>query len=55
MGSSAQWYGMKLVSGSFKLELAQFLELQSFSQFTADLGESTKLILAQGLRLQAIT
>merc|ERR1712032_795080 len=38
VGSAAQWYGMKLVAGSYKLELAQFAELQSFSQFAADLG-----------------
>jgi len=33
---------MKLVAGSYKLELAQYIELQSFSQFAADLGEETK-------------
>jgi len=36
VGSAAQWDGMKLVAGSYKLELAQFVELQSFSQFAAD-------------------
>ena len=51
MGSAAQWDGMKLVAGSYKLELAQFFELQSFSQFAADLGEETKKRLARGLRL----
>merc|ERR1711972_779567 len=39
VGSVAQWDSMKLVAGSYKLELAQFVELQSFSQFAADLGE----------------
>ena len=29
VGSSAQWDGMKLISGSYKLDLAQFVELQS--------------------------
>jgi F-type H+-transporting ATPase subunit alpha len=42
---------MKLVAGSYKLELAQFAELQSFSQFAADLGEDTKARLARGKRL----
>jgi F-type H+-transporting ATPase subunit alpha len=42
VGSAAQWVGMKLVAGSYKLELVQFIELQSFSQFAADLGEETK-------------
>jgi F-type H+-transporting ATPase subunit alpha len=51
VGSAAQWYGMKLVAGSIKLELAQFVELQSFSQFVADLGEETKKRLATGRSL----
>jgi F-type H+-transporting ATPase subunit alpha len=51
VGSVAQWDGMKLVAGSYKLELAQFVELQSFSQFAADLGEETKYRLARGSRL----
>merc|ERR1719350_2604284 len=51
VGSAAQWDGMKLVAGSYKLELAQFVELQSFSQFAADLGDETKKRLARGLRL----
>lgn len=48
VGSAAQWDGMKLVAGSNKLELAQFVELQSFSQFAADLGLETKNRLAKG-------
>ena len=48
VGSSAQWYGMKLVSGSYKLTLAQFAELQAFSQFTSDVQDDTKQRLAQG-------
>lgn len=48
VGSSAQWNGMKLVAGSFKLELAQFVELQAFSQFSSDLGEETKERLRKG-------
>jgi len=51
VGSAAQWYGMKLVAGSYKLELAQFVELQSFSQFAADLGEQTTYRLARGQSL----
>jgi len=54
VGSAAQWYGMKLVAGSLKLELAQFVELQSFSQFAADLGEETKNRLARGRSLVEI-
>ena len=42
VGSSAQWVGMTLVSGSSKLEVAQFFELQAFAQFSSDLGADTK-------------
>ena len=51
VGSSAQWSGMKLVAGSFKLELAQFVELQSFSQFSSDLGDETIKRLNRGKTL----
>ena len=39
---------MKLVAGSYKLELSQFIELQSFSEFTTDVGQETKNRLAKG-------
>ena len=51
VGSIAQWDSMKLVAGFYKLELAQFIELQSFSQFVADLGKETKERLTKGRRL----
>lgn len=51
VGSTAQWNGMKLVGGQYKLELSQFIELQSFSQFAADLGTETKARLSRGLQL----
>ena len=51
VGSIAQWDRMKLVASSYKLELAQFIELQSFSQFVADLGKETKNRLTKGRRL----
>jgi len=51
VGSIAQWDRMKLVAGFYKLELAQFVELQSFSQFVADLGKETKYRLTKGRRL----
>ncbi len=54
MGSIAQWDRMKLVAGFYKLELAQFIELQSFSQFVADLGKETKNRLTKGRRLVEI-
>ena len=51
VGSAAQWESMKLVAGRIKLELAQYTELQSFSQFVADLGKDTKKRLMQMKRL----
>ena len=51
VGSAAQWDGMRLVSGSYKLELAQYIELQAFSQFASDLGEDTKVRLLRGGQL----
>jgi F-type H+-transporting ATPase subunit alpha len=54
VGSIAQWYGMKLVAGFYKLELAQCIELQSFSQFVADLGKETKNRLTKGRSLLEI-
>ena len=38
----------------YKLELAQFIELQSFSQFASDLGQESKNRLTKGLRLVEI-
>ncbi len=54
VGCIAQWSRMKLVAGFYKLELAQFIELQSFSQFVGDLGKQTKDRLTKGLRLVEI-
>ena len=54
VGSIAQWYGMKLVAGNYKLQLAQFIELQSFSQFASDLGKETTSRLTLGLSLVEI-
>jgi F-type H+-transporting ATPase subunit alpha len=51
VGSVAQWDGIKLVGSSYKLELAQFAELQSFTGFTADLGKETLDRLTRGLKL----
>lgn len=51
VGSSAQVKAMKQVSGSLKLELAQYRELQAFSQFGSDLDPATKATLDHGERL----
>ena len=50
VGSSAQIKAMKKVSGTLKLDLAQFRELEAFSQFGSDLDEGTKKQLERGKR-----
>jgi F-type H+-transporting ATPase subunit alpha len=50
VGSSAQIKAMKKVSGTLKLDLAQFRELEAFSQFGSDLDEATKNQLERGKR-----
>ena len=42
---------MKKVSGSIKLELAQYREMEAFAQFASDLDASTQRLLARGARL----
>ena len=51
VGSQAQIKGIKQVSRSLKLELAQYRELQAFSQFGSDLDKDTKIILEHGKRV----
>ena len=43
---------MKQVAGKLKLELAQFAELEAFSQFASDLDQATQNELARGTRLR---
>ncbi len=54
VGSAAQLPIMKKVAGRLRLELAQFNELSSFSQFGSDLDEATKAKLERGKRLMEI-
>lgn len=51
VGSAAQTALMKKISGSLKLELAQFREVAAFSQFGSDLDDTTKRLLERGGRL----
>ena len=51
VGSAAQIKAMKQVSGSLKLELAQFREMQAFAKFGSDLDATTKETLNHGERL----
>jgi F-type H+-transporting ATPase subunit alpha len=45
---------MKQVAGKLKLELAQFAELEAFSQFASDLDKATLAQLARGQRLREL-
>ena len=51
---SAQVKGMKKVSGTLKLDLAQYRELAAFSQFASDLDASTKAQLDRGERMMEL-
>ena len=54
VGSAAQTKAMKQVSGSIKLELAQYREMEAFAQFASDLDPATQQLLARGARLTQI-
>ena len=54
VGSAAQVKAMKQVAGKLKLELAQFAELEAFSQFASDLDQATQNQLARGVRLREL-
>jgi F-type H+-transporting ATPase subunit alpha len=51
VGSAAQIKAMKQVAGRIKLDLAQYREMQAFSQFSSDLDPATQKLLARGARL----
>ncbi|QQZ09209.1 F0F1 ATP synthase subunit alpha [Heyndrickxia vini] len=50
VGGSAQIKAMKKVSGTLRLDLASFRELESFAQFGSDLDQTTQAKLARGQR-----
>jgi len=51
VGGAAQVKAMKKVAGTLRLDLAQYRELQAFSQFASDLDETTRKQLERGERL----
>ncbi len=51
VGGAAQTKGMKGVSGNLRLSLAQFRELEAFSQIGSDLDEATKQQIERGKRI----
>lgn len=54
VGGSAQIKAMKKVAGTLRLDLAQYRELQAFSQFGSDLDKSTQARLTRGSRMMEI-
>ena len=51
VGGAAQTKAMKQVSGTLRLDLAAFRELQAFAQFASDLDESSRKQLERGQRM----
>jgi F-type H+-transporting ATPase subunit alpha len=51
VGGNAQIKAMKQVAGPLRLSLAQYRELEAFSQFGSDLDAATQRQLARGARL----
>jgi F-type H+-transporting ATPase subunit alpha len=54
VGGSAQTKAMKKNAGTLKLSLAQYRELEAFSQFASDLDADTKKSLERGKRMVEI-
>lgn len=54
VGGAAQIKAMKNVAGTLKLDLAQYRELEAFSQFASDLDATTQRQLKKGERLVEI-
>jgi F-type H+-transporting ATPase subunit alpha len=50
VGGNAQIKSMKKVSGTLKLDQAQYRELEAFSKFGSDLDAATQAVLAKGAR-----
>jgi F-type H+-transporting ATPase subunit alpha len=51
VGGAAQIKAMKQVAGNLRLDLAQYRELEAFSQFASDLDEASRKQLERGERL----
>jgi F-type H+-transporting ATPase subunit alpha len=54
VGSKAQIPGMKKIAGSLKLDLAQFQDLERFSEFTEELDPQTRQMLERGKRMREL-
>lgn len=54
VGGAAQTKAMKKVAGSLRIDLAQFKEMEIFTQFSSDLDKSTQELLDHGHRLMEL-
>lgn len=54
VGGAAQTKAMKKAAGSIRIDLAQFREMEVFTQFSSDLDETTKEQLAYGTGLMEL-
>lgn len=54
VGGAAQTKAMKKASGTIRIDLAQYREMEVFTQFSSDLDEATKAQLAYGKRLMEL-
>ena len=54
VGGAAQWKAMKKASGSIRIDLAQYREMEVFTQFSSDLDASTKAQLQYGKSLMEL-
>jgi F-type H+-transporting ATPase subunit alpha len=54
VGGSAQVRAMRTVSGSLRVDLAQFRDLEAFAAFASDLDDASKAQLARGQRMVEI-
>lgn len=52
VGGAAQIKAMKKVSGTVRLDLAQYRELEAFAQFGSDLDSATKKQIERGRRME---
>ena len=53
-GGAAQTQAMKKAAGSIRIDLAQYREMEVFTQFSSDLDEGTKKQLAHGRALMEL-
>ncbi len=54
VGSKAQTAAIKKIAGTLKLDLAQFQELERFSEFTEELDAQTRQLLERGKRMREL-